>query len=236
MNKTKYKKLTEKKNVKIKKMGKKVKKIQGVPKKTNNINKKIIKNLSKPIVKKTTKNSAKIEKLNLENINKAKIKEVATKQLSNNSLKEYISKNVGSGANGILSLLVEEPNVDEKIADVLKLKLNETRRMLNLLNNYGLVKYNINKDSNGWLTFVWYMDYESLDLFSKKIYEITDTKIQILPQDCNDFFICKTCSKSRTMVVSFETAFDGKFKCVCGNQLTMIEREKAEELYKAVNK
>lgn len=234
MNKIKNKRVSvTKKLVKVKK-NVKINTKKAVPVKKS----KIIKNMSSQVKKpiKPTKKSISEERLIIEKEHKEKVIELAKKQISEDMLKEYVSKNVGSGANNILNLLVEKPDVDEKIAEILKLKLNETRRMLNLLNNYGLVKYNINKDSNGWLTFVWYMDYESVDQFSKKILEMSETKVNFLPQDCNDFFICNTCSKSHTMVVSFETAFDTQFKCVCGNKLSMIERDKAEELYKSISK
>ncbi len=201
----------------------------------SNKNNKIIKKIVNTQIKKIPKKTIKEEKIEFEKVKKAKITEIAKQQIAENILKDYISKNIGSGANNILNLLVDEPNVDEKIAEILKLKLNETRRMLNLLSNYGLVKYNTNKDSNGWLTFVWYMDYESVDVFSKKVLEATEIKTSFLPDDCNDFFICKNCSKSHTMIVSFETAYDNKFKCVCGKELSMIEKEKAEELYKSAS-
>ncbi len=208
---------------------------KAIPNKSNNKNNNILKKAVTTQIKKIPKKSVKDERINLERIKKAKIVDIAKQQIAENLLKEYISKNIGSGANNILSLLVDEPNVDEKIAEVLKLKLNETRRMLNLLSSYGLVKYNTNKDSNGWLTFVWYMDYESVDTFSKKVSEAVETEVSFLPEDCNDFFICNSCSKSHTMIVSFETAFDNKFKCVCGNKLSMIEKNKAEELYKSMS-
>ncbi|MGC8479852.1 MAG: hypothetical protein ACP5M9_04290, partial [Candidatus Micrarchaeia archaeon] len=143
---------------------------------------------------------------------------------------------VGSVGNIVLNFLVEKPDVDENISEVLKIKLNETRRVLNLLNSYGLLKYNTNKDANGWLTFVWYMDYNSVDQFLEKVEEFNNSKVIYLPKDCNDFFICNNCSKTHTMIVSFETAFDSQFKCVCGSKLSMIERSKAEDLYKNIYK
>ncbi len=168
--------------------------------------------------------------------NEKRLKDNARSLLSDGNLKNYLAKNVGSNANSILDILIEGPNVDEKIAEFLKLKLNETRRMLNLLNNFGMVKYNINKDNNGWLTFVWYVDFGSVDTFSKKIKELSETKISYLPENCNDFFICKDCSKTHALVVPFETAFEAEFKCICGKGMIMIDKVKAEELYKSTSK
>ncbi len=217
---------------------KKVKKMSVVSvlkNKKNKNNIKPIKSNKKEIIKmpKIDKIAEKNKEIQLKLTEK---KEKAKILLEEEHLKEYLAKNVGSNANGILALLLEGPNVDDKVADFLKLKLNETRRMLNLLNNFGLVKYNINKDANGWLTFIWYLDFESVGTFGKKIKEISETKTTYLPEDCNDFFICKNCSKTHTIVIPFETAFDSGFKCVCGKEMTMIEKTKAEELYSSFNK
>ncbi len=200
----------------------------------NKVNNTKQKNVKTPLTMVKTPNMIKKEELAKEN--EKKLKENARFLLSDNTLKNYLAKNVGSNANSILDILIDGPNVDEKIAEFLTLKLNETRRMLNLLNNYGMIKYNINKDNNGWLTFVWYVDFGSVDTFSKKIKELSETKINYLPENCNDFFICKDCSKTHALVIPFETAFEAEFKCICGKGMIMIDKVKAEELYKSINK
>ncbi|MGC8533770.1 MAG: hypothetical protein ACP5MV_04060, partial [Candidatus Parvarchaeum sp.] len=51
------------------------------------------------------------------------------------------------------------PKTDDALANELSVKVNEVRRVLNLLSGYGITKYDTEKDSKGWLTFNWYVDY-----------------------------------------------------------------------------
>lgn len=146
---------------------------------------------------------------------------------------DYISKNVGIKANDIINILIEGPRVDDKVSEILSLKLNETRRMLNMLNNYGVVRYTINKNSDGWLTFVWYLDADAVTVLNGKVKAELSAR-SVLPQDCNDFFVCKNCSKKHSMVLQFEVAFENKFRCECGKPLIRVSKERAEELYKNV--
>ncbi len=146
---------------------------------------------------------------------------------------EYITKAVGSHANNIIGKLLDGPKVDEKLSEILNIKLNETRRVLNVLNSYGIVRYNINKDSNGWLTFLWYIDHNSVGTFREHIMQSTTAKSS-LPEGCNDFFACPSCSKKQRMVLPFEIAFDNSFKCSCGKALKSVSREEAEGIYNAV--
>ena len=64
-----------------------------------------------------------------------------------------ISSVVGTGALDILKLLAEGPRTDENIAERLGVKVNDVRRMLNVMNSYSIVRYDVNKDSKGWLLF-----------------------------------------------------------------------------------
>ncbi len=146
---------------------------------------------------------------------------------------EYISKNVGARANDVITALIEKPWVDDKLSEHLSLKLNETRRVLNILNTYGVVRYNINKNSDGWLTFIWYLDVEAMDVLNNTVKSDIEKK-QVLPDNCNDFFVCSACSKKHNIVLPFELAFENKFRCNCGKMLVMISKDQAEQLYRQV--
>ena len=160
----------------------------------------------------------------------AEAKVRAQSLVSDPSFLEFISKNVGTKANDIITTLMEGPRVDDKIAEALSLKLNETRRMLNMLNTYGVVRYNINKNNEGWLSFVWYLDYGAVEVLNTKVKSVFEDK-GTLPEGCNDFFVCPVCSEKHKIVLPFEVAFENKFKCSCGKGLTMISRERAEQMY-----
>lgn len=141
---------------------------------------------------------------------------------------DYVAKNVGSRANDILGVLATGPETDEKIAEILNLKLNETRRMLNVLNGYGIVRYDINRDKRGWLTFEWYLDGSSLLDFDKGMGSRDSQSRRSLPENCNDFFICGTCYKTQHIVLPFDVAYENSFRCGCGGGLSMLSRSEAE--------
>ncbi len=150
--------------------------------------------------------------------------------IANDTFHEYISKNVGSRANDILIELSYGPSVDEKMAEKLNIKLNEARRMLNLLNNYGIIRYLVDKDKKGWLTFRWYIDSGSVTEFNKKITSISEHAVPALPKNCNDFFICEVCYPSQHIIFPFDVAFESDFLCECGKSLKMLTREEAESV------
>lgn len=150
--------------------------------------------------------------------------------ISDGVFKEHLSKNVGGGAGAIVNALLEGPLADEKLSEALGIKPNETRRVLNVLNSYGIVRYNINKDSNGWLTFIWYIDHDSVITVRDQLQKSIEAK-RALPEDCNDFFACPSCSAKHAAVLPFTDAFEALFKCSCGKSLKRVSKEEAENIY-----
>ncbi len=150
------------------------------------------------------------------------------KALVDNLFVEYISKNVGSQANDILTVLSKGPMKDEMLAETVSMKLNEVRRILNLLNKHGIVRYDVKRDSSGWLSFEWHVDYVTFSDF----YTILGRKVEAtgscLPENCNDFFFCVSCSKKQELIYPFDVAYDKSFKCNCGKNLGAITRIEAE--------
>ncbi len=145
---------------------------------------------------------------------------------------EYVSRNIGSQSNVVLQALRGGPMKDEALAEALGIKLNEARRVLNLLNKHGVVRYNVRKDSSGWLTFEWHIDSESLGDFYRSLKTKTESQVWTLPADCNDFFICQPCSKKQSVVYPFDVAYEKSFKCHCGKNLESISRTEAENCVK----
>ncbi len=145
---------------------------------------------------------------------------------------DYISKNIGSQANGLLKRLLEGPQKDEALAEKAEIKLNEVRRSLNLLNRHGIVRYDVKRDNTGWLTFEWHVDYVAFSDFYKTLNKKTESRGSPLPEGCNDFFVCVVCSKQQSLVYPFDIAYEKSFKCNCGKNLEAITRKAAEELIK----
>lgn len=143
---------------------------------------------------------------------------------------EYLGKKVGKRAIEVIGTL-DTPQTDEKVAEVLGIKVNEVRRMLNVLNSYSVVRYDVNKDSKGWLTFKWYLDREKIVELGDNIILKAGRVEHRLPENCNDFFVCNKCYQDQKIVLPFENAFEMSFKCECGDKLRMISRVEAENLF-----
>jgi hypothetical protein len=76
------------------------------------------------------------------------------------------------------------------LAADLSVKINEVRRILNVLDTYGVARYDTNKDNKGWLTFKWYLDSEKLGELSQSIENSRSENGYKLQDGCNDFFFC----------------------------------------------
>lgn len=144
---------------------------------------------------------------------------------------EYLSKNIGRGAVDIVGALESQAQTDDKLAGKLGIKVNEVRRILNLLNNHSITKYDVNKDNKGWLTFNWYIDNEKLLYFAHVLKEKETEEKAFLPDNCNDFFFCEVCFEEQKLVLPFDTAFEANFKCDCGKELKIINRDEAKKMF-----
>lgn len=142
---------------------------------------------------------------------------------------DYVSKSVGKRARSIIKIL-EDPQTDEEVAEKLELKINEVRRMLNTLNTYGVARYNVNKDSKGWLTFKWYIDTDKLVRMREEIAKGNGESVYKIPEWCNDFFICEKCYEEEKTIFPFDAAFEMDFRCDAGHPLQRVNRAEVEQL------
>lgn len=151
--------------------------------------------------------------------------------LDNVKFSDFISKNVGKKAINVIKLL-NSPQTDDKIAAELGVKINEVRRILNVLDSYGVARYDTNKDSKGWLTFKWYLDGEKLtELHESAITAKADNGYK-LPENCNDFFYCGRCYEEAKVILPFDAAYEATFKCDgCGKALKQLSKEEARALF-----
>ena len=141
----------------------------------------------------------------------------------------HVSRSVGKRAKEIIKLLAT-PQTDDAIAEKLDIKINEVRRMLNTLNTFGVTRYNVNKDSKGWLTFKWYIDSNKLTEMKNEIITKDGTSGYMIPEGCNDFFICPKHYEEQKTIFPFETAFEMNFKCECGNSMKQVNKLEVEQL------
>ncbi len=155
--------------------------------------------------------------------------------ISNSVFVDYMSKNVGRRSIDMVQCLNETAQTDDKLALKLSVKVNEVRRMLNVLNSYSITRYDINKDSKGWLTFKWYLDRDKLRGFNIILNEKEHAENFKLQDNCNDFFFCKSCYKDQKVILPFDAAFEISFKCECGAPLSVLSKEEATALFKEEN-
>ena len=175
----------------------------------------------------------KSKKLKNMNISKPEdVKNAINIMLCNENIVDYLKKNVSRVAPEVIGML-STPRTDEYIAAQLDLKINAIRRILNILQGYGITNYYVAKNTNGWLSFAWFINVEKLDPFLQYVNGIGMNK-SIINADCNDYFMCKKCYPVDKMMFTFDSAFETGFKCSCGNELHRISKAEAEELIKPV--
>ncbi len=149
--------------------------------------------------------------------------------LSNERAVEYLKKNVSKMAVDVIGMLVT-PKTDEYLAEQLGTKINAIRRILNIMQGYGITNYYISKNTKGWLSFAWYINISKLSPFLEYV-EGMEREKSIVNETCNDYFICDGCYKTDRFVFTFDSAFENSFKCNnCGKNLNRMNRDEAEIL------
>jgi transcription factor E len=172
------------------------------------------------------KKAAEAEVIERKKAEQVRVSEIVAKA----SFSEFLSQNIGKRAVEIINV-IRNPQTDEEIAAALGMKINEARRILNVLSSYGVARYDANKDSKGWLTFEWYLDTEKLGELDNMIANRKPEGAYALPDNCNDFFYCTKCYEDQKIVLPFDAAFENQFKCdSCGNKLKQLNREEVMSL------
>lgn len=148
---------------------------------------------------------------------------------NNENAVEYLKKNVSKMAVEVIGMLVT-PKTDEFLAEQTGMKINAIRRILNIMQGYGITNYYISKNTKGWLSFAWYINTSKLPPFLEYINGMEREK-SIVNEACNDYFVCENCYKSDRFVFTFDSAYENAFKCNnCGKSLNRMNREEAEIL------
>ncbi|MGC8669899.1 MAG: hypothetical protein ACP5TL_01965 [Candidatus Micrarchaeia archaeon] len=186
---------------------------------------KIIKNAGKQELKNKMKRQKKMLNVTIpENAS-----DIINTILTNEYAADYLKKNVSKRALEVIELL-STPKTDEDIADALNMKVNAVRRILNILQGYGVTNYHISKNNNGWLSFGWYINMNKLPTFFDYIKSLNANKI-VMNDSCNDYFICRKCFDNEKFVYTFDAAFESEFRCkTCNAQLERIDKKDVENL------
>ena len=146
--------------------------------------------------------------------------------MANELALEYLKKNVSKRSTEVLSMLIT-PKTDEFLAEKMDMKINAVRRMLNIMQGYGITNYYISKNTNGWLSFSWYINTSKLGPFLDYINNM-ERDGAVVNENCNDYFVCSDCYKSDKLIFTFDAAFENSFKCNCGNSLDRMDSSEVE--------
>ncbi len=162
------------------------------------------------------------------------VKSALNNLLNNAMAVEYLKKNVSKMAVDVVGMLVT-PKTDEYLAEQLGIKINAIRRILNIMQGYGITNYYISKNTKGWLSFAWYINTSKLPPFLDYV-ESMENDGSIISDKCNDYFICDSCYKSDMFVFTFDSAFENNFKCIsCSKNLSRMDKTEAEALLNQKN-
>jgi transcription initiation factor IIE alpha subunit len=151
--------------------------------------------------------------------------------LANEKVNEYLKRNVSKTAIDILTML-SSPKTDEHLAEQLGLKINAIRRILNIMQGYGITNYYVSKNTKGWLSFAWYVNTTKLNQFLEVV-NSAEQENAVINTGCNDYFLCNDCYKSDNLLYTFDAAYETSFKCNCGKNLARMDKSEAETMLNA---
>jgi transcription factor E len=142
-------------------------------------------------------------------------------------LKELVTKLAGKGSDAIVDILFGKKNVNEfKIADQLKITINQARNILYRLTNAGILESTKKKDKRkGWYTYFWTLNMlKSLAALEKiKLREMELAYEVLKTRELKSFYSCPT----DNIEMSEETALHHSFLChECGALLQPVPKEK----------
>ncbi len=156
------------------------------------------------------------------------IKRVLGELLGTESAVNFLRKNVSKWAPDALNMLTT-PKTDEYLAEHLGMKINAIRRILNLMQGYGVTNYYVTKNTNGWLSFAWYINASKVSPFLDYIKSVSSRK-SVVTSECNDYFVCDSCYPKDKLIFTFDAAYEAAFRCNCGQKFAMIGKDAAEKL------
>lgn len=154
------------------------------------------------------------------------------KLLSNERATEYLRRNVSKTAIDVICMLAT-PKTDEQLVDQLGMKINAIRRILNIMQGYGITNYYVSKNTKGWLSFSWYINTNKLKPFLEYV-DHSESEKSIINSNCNDYFMCDNCYKNDKLLYTFDAAFESSFKCGCGKNLARMDKTEAETVINTI--
>ncbi|HLD12734.1 MAG TPA: hypothetical protein VJB87_04025 [Candidatus Nanoarchaeia archaeon] len=154
-------------------------------------------------------------------------------ELSQEAIYQLTEEQLGKEALALLNHLYKKENVSEfKIAEKMKVTVNQVRSLLYRFQEKNLVTFTRKKDSKkGWYVYFWTLDMkETKALFLKvRKRQLIDQQQQLTMESQGAYFSCK----SKCIRLPFEQALDIQFQCPeCGEVLNQEQNPKTIEQLK----
>jgi len=142
-------------------------------------------------------------------------------------MKELVRRIAGKNTEVIVDVLFSKENLNEfKIADQLKLTINQTRNILYRMSNHGILESTRKKDKRkGWYTYFWTLNLiKSLETLKKmKQAELHVLHQMLKSREMKNFYRCNL----DNIEMNEETAMHHHFLCPeCGQLLQPVAEEK----------
>jgi len=155
-------------------------------------------------------------------------------RLTNKLIENVITDTAGEDTLRLVSELKNKKNYSEfKLAENLKIEVNQVRNMLYRLLKYNLVSFTRKKDKRkGWYIYYWTFRLKQIKnvLRTLKKERLEKLKDRLEREKSEQFFTCK----NKCMRMNFEKASDFTFKCPeCG---LLLEQEDNSEKIKEIEK
>jgi transcription initiation factor TFIIE subunit alpha len=137
-------------------------------------------------------------------------------------IRKELINSAGENAIDILKLLKKETE-DEKIAEMLKLKVSDVRSVLNKLNAIGITFYNRTKNEDtGWFYYNWSIDRTKFREWIITTVKNQDARIRYAHLIKDEHYYCPGCGLETHF--SFDDAMNLSFKCPsCQNSMELVD-------------
>lgn len=140
---------------------------------------------------------------------------------------EILEEIAGKDSVSLVDYIYSKQNISEfKIADKLKMTVNQVRNILYRLNSYNLVYSTRKKDKKkGWYIYYWTFNSTHASSLIKNLRQkkIEKLKKRIQEESHSSYFVCPNeCRR-----YSYEAALENSFKCIeCGELLKEQQAQK----------
>ena len=160
----------------------------------------------------------------------------ATRTLNNadiKRLKDLVFSLAGDlGIKIIEILLSREELSDDELSQIIGIRVNDVRRILYRLYEYGILMYRRTRDpETNWFVYYWRLNpagfLDSLRRRHNRLLKLL--KERLAYEENNMFYICK----NKCVILTFDEAIESSFKCpVCGGPLEFYDNSLIKEILK----